>query len=221
MSRCYVPPRYCELHMVQLKYLAVQLFYPLPGTAVSRSTYFEGSIGRHSIEYDTQMLKLHKQSCELEAVVWKCKGLQTFRLMLRTESVESFVNDEGYLDYRALTVDNHWDAKDLVLVFLNAARCKHFKTAAVEDKTFLVESSGDYKSVEIESYRDPIVSWYNLDAEVIGVNVSFEERGPMTEHRRCASSMKMTCHVLSTDTPAFVPKKVMANERRSAGPEVY
>ncbi len=161
--------------MIQVKYLALELCYPLPDTAVWRTSYFEGTISRHSIDYDVQMLKLHRQTRELEAVLWKCRGLQNFRLMLRTESAEKSRNEEGFWDYRALTADHHQDVESLVLVFLNAARCKHFKTAAAEHKTFLVSSRGEYESAEIESYRDPIVSWYNGCAEAMGILAHFEE----------------------------------------------
>jgi hypothetical protein len=116
---------------------ALQVSYPLPDIAVQRTTYFQGRISRQTIEYKAHMAKLKKEIRELEAVLWKCKGLQTFRHMLRAEQVEHFINDEGHTEYRAMTVDNHQDLKDLLLVLLNAVKCKHFQIQQRSTRLFL------------------------------------------------------------------------------------
>lgn len=174
MSQTYIPPPFCELQMVQLRYLALQVDYPLPNTSVHRTTYFQGYFRRHSIEYEPHLAKLKKEIREVEGVLRKCRDLQTFRLLIRTESVEYSHDDEGRLKCRALTVEDHRDLEDLLLVFLNAAKCKQFKTAAQEHKTFLVSTQRGFETAKIPSYEDPIVRWYNRRAENLGIHVKFE-----------------------------------------------
>jgi len=168
MSNCFIPPQFCELQMVQLRYLAVQMSYPLPDTAVHRTTHFQGSVGRKTSQYERHMRKLRKEIRGLEAVLWKCKCLPTLRLMLTTESVGYVYNHEtNRHEYRALTIDTHQDLEDLLLAFLNAANCKHIKTAAEEYTIFLVSTQREFQIVRIESYQEPIASWYNWRGYVI------------------------------------------------------
>lgn len=62
-------------------------------------------------------------------------------------------------------------------MYLNAAKCKKFVTAAEEDKEFYQPRSGGDthgEYVTIHSYQDPLVGEYNLRAGELGIQAHFD-----------------------------------------------
>ena len=179
-SQYPVPQEFCELNLVGLRYLAIGFRYPLPG----RGEYVDPqndelfSIPRPKI-YEKRMAGLMISARETESVLWKCRSLQKLRLVLQTRETCSRMNfslwgGSEQPEYFTITEPDHLEMLELIDIFLNAASCKKFQTAAERDRGFVVPSiptvSTDHrwKHITIDSYRDPLVHRYNSRAQELG-----------------------------------------------------
>lgn len=185
-SRCSIPQQFCELNLVGLRHLAITFKYPLPGRGQFIHPQHSEVIDiPRSEEFERCMSGLMTSARETEAVLWKCTSLQTLRLVLQTQektySIDSNVTD--WREYVAITEEDHPEMVELLSLFLNAAKCKKFKTAAEEDKSFRVyqrmSAEGNYLSdCTIKSYTDPLAEQYDRRAEEIGVRATFDRTLP-------------------------------------------
>ena len=202
-SQCPVPQLYCELNMVGLRYLALTFRYPLAGLGqyARRGTDELVDVPR-SDKYEQRMDGLLKSARETEAVLWKCRSLQTLRIVLQTDQTYCEGNglNGGQVEYFAITEDENPDMVKLLGIFVNAATCKRFLTAAEEDKHYVGRSpcypfqAPSSSRIPIKSYRDPLVQKYNLRAEQLGVRASFdqtwEKRYIKFEHEATSTSSR-------------------------------
>jgi hypothetical protein len=180
-SQCPVPQHYCELNMVGLRYLAITLRYPLAG----RGQYMDRRRDRlmdilRSDNYEERMNGLLKSARETEAMLWKCRSLQTLRIVLQTERTSCWVDRVagGAPKWVAITEEQNPKMVELLSIFLNAATCKKFLTAAEKDKQFVVRqpvSPDGWDRIHIESYHDRLVPKYNLRAEELYIRATFDE----------------------------------------------
>jgi hypothetical protein len=70
-----------------MRYLTIDIRYPLSG----KGDFFHPRTGKleqshRSYNYDVRMAALMKSALEVEAVLRKCTSLETFRLILQTDS---------------------------------------------------------------------------------------------------------------------------------------
>jgi hypothetical protein len=116
--RCRLPQQYCELNLIGLRHLAIDISYPLSGNGnfLHPQTGVLERVGR-SNKYDNRMAALMKSALEIEAVLWKCTSLENFRLNLQTDSTtcwEATESGNKELKYCGVTEDNHMDMLDCV-----------------------------------------------------------------------------------------------------------
>jgi hypothetical protein len=85
--RCRIPQQYCGLNLIGMRYLTIDIRYPLSG----KGDFFHPRTGKleqshRSYNYDVRMAALMKSALEVEAVLRKCTSLETLRLILQTDS---------------------------------------------------------------------------------------------------------------------------------------
>jgi hypothetical protein len=186
-SQCPVPPRFCELNLIGMKYLAFTIEYPLTGHGIrwnpssSRLEEVPKTDGCDSV-----MAALIGSAREFEAVLWKCQSLKTLRLILHTDAKHGKFDIDKDPEYKnpefsAIVQEDHPEMNELLGIFLNAAKCKNFKTAAEEDKTFYTKEEGYkcswwWQPFTIDTYLDPLVEQYNHRAEDLGVLADFDHK---------------------------------------------
>jgi hypothetical protein len=90
--------------------------------------------------------------------------------------------EDERLDYYAIIEKHHLDLLEVLGLFLNAARCKKFQTAAEEDQDFIIElGARDVLGIrhlieaKIESHHHLLVERYNRRAEELGVRATFDQ----------------------------------------------
>ena len=177
--RCRLPQQYCELNLVGLRYLAIDIRYPLSGKGhfLHPQTADLERVSR-SNNYDNRMAALMKSAREIEVVLWKCKSLETFRLILQTDAMtcwEASGPGNRELEYCGVTEDNHTDMLELLHLFLNAAKSKNFRTAAEECRDFFVTEPGmPWIEYYLTHYQDPLVKQYNCRAQELGLQATFD-----------------------------------------------
>jgi hypothetical protein len=149
-SRCPLGPSLSELQILRLRHLAVELRY-------------SNSVGNDSDPY-SERSKLGSEVKGIAAALLKTNSLQTFRLILQTKDVED-ASTPSSPDYRPMARRNNRDMQGLLQLLLDAAQTKGIRTAAEEQKHFIVRNqSDDYEPVKIDRYLDPLVTWYNQKA---------------------------------------------------------
>jgi hypothetical protein len=97
--------------------------------------------------------------------------MKTFRVMLQTEEVEIRQSSPQQLSWHPVTLANNSDLQGLLQLLLNAAQSSGFKTAAEEQKHFIVHDP----NCGGNDYSDPIVKWYNNAARVRSVYASLDD----------------------------------------------
>lgn len=112
---------------------------------------------------------LTKSARETEAMLWKCTSLQTLGLMVQPQGTGIIFKtgsmEQDLREHYAITDEDYPDMIKLMGIFVHAASCKKFHTAAEEDKDSVVPRphlyGGGRIGVTINDYRDPLVERYN------------------------------------------------------------